>query len=212
MTLLFLTLDEIPVPPAREAAWLEELPAARRMQLQSWPDVRARHRSLLGSRLLREGLQRLGLAADAMVGLRYPALAKPTLDLPLDFSLAHCEGRILCALSTAGPVGVDVEPLGSLRAAGFKLYLSAAERAWAGEDAQRFYELWTRKEAVAKAAGTGGLRRMGEFEMVGNRADHAGLRWYTVPLEVGSGYVAQLARLEDLPAPPVQRIAPETLL
>lgn len=212
MTLTVLALDEFQAPPARQAAWMAELPAARRAQLQAWPDPRARYRSLLGSRLLREGLLRLGHPASALMRLRYPADGKPTLDLPLEFSLAHCEGQILCALSDTGPVGVDIEALGILTAADFKLYYSPREREWAGRDPQRFYELWTRKEAVVKAAGTGGLKRLREFEMLGDLADYCGTRWHTAPLAVGAAYIAHVAVAGSVPAPELVRIAAEMLL
>ncbi|MGQ0619042.1 MAG: 4'-phosphopantetheinyl transferase family protein [Panacagrimonas sp.] len=212
MSLTVLSLDETIVSPSQETAWLADLPAARRAQLQAWPDANARRRSLLGSRLLREGLLRLGHPPDALGGLRYPDRAKPTLDLPLDFSIAHCAGRILCALSAEGPVGVDVEAIGVLTAAGFGLYFTAHEREWAGSDPQRFYTLWTRKEAVVKAAGTGGLRHLQAFEMIGDQARFAGTCWLTAPLVVGSGYIAHVACADVLPAPTIVRIAPETLL
>lgn len=207
MTLRCLMLDEFALPQALEAAWLAELPAARRAQLRAWPEARARHASLLGSRLLREGLLRLGHSSDALASLRYCARGRPTLDLPVQFSLSHCEGRVLCALSTDGPVGVDIEALGPRGAAEFGLYLSARERAWAGSDTRRFYSLWTRKEAVLKAAGSAGLRQMGDFEMLGGRTEFAGHRWHTTALAVDDGYVAHLASATPLPAPPVERIA-----
>ena len=148
--------DEVPLPPALERRWLDDLPAARRAQLLAWPDARARHRSLLGSRLLLNGLHACGFAAQGLASLHYPSNGKPALDLPVAFSLSHCEGRVLCALSMDAAIGVDLESTAApIRAAGFRHYLSAAERHWAGQSPQRFYSLWTRKEAVVKAAGAG---------------------------------------------------------
>lgn len=212
MTLRCLMLDEFALPQALEAAWLAELPAARRAQLLTWPDAIVRQRSLLGSRLLREGLLRLGHPSGALSSLRYCPRGRPTLDLPLQFSLSHCEGRVLCALSADGPVGVDIEPLGPRCAAEFGLYLSDRERAWAGSDPQRFYSLWTRKEAVLKAAGSAGLRQMGDFEMLGGQTDFSGYRWHTTALAVGAGYRAHLASTTPLPPPPVERIAAGSLM
>jgi 4'-phosphopantetheinyl transferase len=87
-----LLLDEIPPSPERDSAWMAELPEARRVQMEAWPDPRARHRSLLGSRLLRAGLTRLGYPADVLCRLRYGDSGKPSLDLPVAFSLSHCRG------------------------------------------------------------------------------------------------------------------------
>lgn len=212
MALLVLSLEEMVLPPALETGWLGELPAARKTQLQGWPDADARRRSLLGNRLLREALRQLGHPAAALASLRYATHGKPTVDLPLHFSLAHCDGLILCAVSTQGPVGVDVEPLGPVSSASSGLYLNAAERAEIGKDPQRFYALWTRKEAVVKAGGTRGLIHMREFQMRGDRTEFAGQDWFTTALPLGENFVAHLAHARPWPGLTITRIAPETLL
>jgi 4'-phosphopantetheinyl transferase len=80
----------------------------------------------------------------------------------LEVSLSHAEAVVVAALSWDGPVGVDVERLRPLpdRAALARTALSEAERRAVDElpeslrDAQ-LLRFWTRKEAVAKALGTG---------------------------------------------------------
>ena len=211
MSLLVLTLPEIELAPDRVAAWLAELPAARQHALQHLDDRVAIARSVLGSRLLRVGLPRFGHAVSALQTLSYPASGKPQMDLPLDFSISHCQGLIVCALSDAGPVGVDVEPLGPLSAEAFTLYLGAAERAWAGADPLRFYTLWTQKEAVIKAAGLG-LRELGEVRIEGEQAFLDGGIWETQRLPLGEGYIAHLAGRAPLPAARVEPLTAEMLL
>lgn len=205
MSLIVLALSEFAVTPVQRAAWRDALPSARRS---------ADDRSLLGNRLLRLGLLRLGFPASAMAGLRYPDIGKPRLALPIDFSIAHCDGQVLCALSSDEPVGIDIEALGTQSAASFRLYLDDTERRWAGEDPHRFYTLWTRKEAVIKAADGAGLRELAEVRLdpEGDTAELAGARWHTVPLAVGDRFVAHLARRDRTPVPVVERISRETLL
>lgn len=211
MSLLVLTLPEIELAPDRVAAWLAELPAPRQHALQQLDDRVAIARSVLGSRLLRVGLQRCGHPVSALQTLTYPTGGKPQLALPLDFSIAHCDGLIVCALSAAGPVGIDVEALGPLSAEAFTLYLGAEERAWAGADPLRFYTLWTQKEAVIKAAGLG-LRELGEVRIDGAQAWLDGGSWQTQRLAVGDGYVAHLAGRAPLPAVTVETLVAEMLL
>lgn len=198
MSVSVLITPDFVLSPALEAQWLHRLPATRRAELLRWPDGRARQRSLIAGRLLGVGLRRLGHPVAALDSLRHSAQGRPTLDLPIDFSLSHCEGRVVCALSTRGPVGVDVEPLGPLRAEAFPLYLNAAERAWAGRSARRFYSVWTRKEAVAKAAGTAGLSALPRIDTAGHEqgACFEGRLWHTPAVPVGPGHVAHLALAE----------------
>src|SRR4051812_33939918 len=99
MCISVLIAPDFALSPALESCWLDQLPPTRRTDLHRWPDARARHRSLLGHRLLGEGLRRLGHTGAVLASLRHPVHARPTLDLPVEFSVSHCEGRILCALS-----------------------------------------------------------------------------------------------------------------
>jgi 4'-phosphopantetheinyl transferase len=195
MTVSVLITSAFELPPALEAQWMAGLPLARRTQIGAWPDPQARHRSLIGSRLLSHGLHRLGFPGKVLGTLRYAPQSRPTLALPVDFSLSHCEGRIVCALSTQGAVGIDVEALGGLLAEDFQLYLSAAERAWAGRSSRRFYSVWTRKEAVAKAASQRGLREVARVDTTLGEtlATFEGGLWHVTKVPVGRGHVAHLA-------------------
>ena len=195
MTVSVLIAPEFTLSPRLEAQWLLDLPPPRRTQIGAWPEAQARHRSLLGSRLLAHGLRRLGFAGDVLATLRYPPQGRPTLTLPVDFSLSHGEGRIVCAISTQGPVGIDVEMVGNFIAEDFQLYLNAAERAWAGRSSRRFYSVWTRKEAVAKAASERGLREVARVYTTprAGLATYNGCLWHTIAVPVGRQHVAHLA-------------------
>lgn len=200
MTVSVLITSEFALSARLEAQWLRDLPLPRRTEIGDWPDTTARHRSLIGSRLLVHGLRRLGFADDVLATLRYSPPGKPRLKLPVDFSLSHSAGRIVCAISTQGAVGVDVEAVDKLRAEDFHVYLSAAERAWAGRSSRRFYGVWTRKEAVVKAASEQGLREVARVDTTPSErfAAYEGRHWYTIAVPVGRQHVAHLA-LAELP-------------
>jgi len=214
MSVSVLVTSELELSPSLETGWLNDLPPARRAQIGRWPVRRDRQRSLLASRLLLAQLRRLGHPASALATLRYPARSRPTLDLPLHWSLAHCDGCIVAAVSTRGPVGVDVEAIGRLQAGDFALYLNAAERAWAGRSARRFYSVWTRKEAVAKAAGTNGLPSLPAIDTRAGRrrAAFAGQLWQTAPIALGAGHVGHVATAELEAAVTVDHLSAEALL
>ncbi|MEU8893318.1 4'-phosphopantetheinyl transferase superfamily protein [Streptomyces sp. NPDC048442] len=98
------------------------------------------------------------------IGLSYETGGRPRLTGPaagLHVSLSHSPGAQAVALSTRGPVGIDVEtlrPLPALRMA--RRWLGGADADWlAGlpgrERIPAFFCLWTQKEAVGKAHGRG---------------------------------------------------------
>lgn len=86
-------------------------------------------------------------------------------------SVSHGRGLVAVAASTGGPVGVDVESHRPFDTAGLaRRWFDPAELAWLAERPDPlagFLQLWTAKEAVGKALGTGlrnsGLRRRMPF-------------------------------------------------
>jgi 4'-phosphopantetheinyl transferase len=91
-----------------------------------------------------------------------PAVAPGVTSSPPSFNLSHSHGLVACAVAIHGDVGVDVESV--IRTTDWRSilprYFSAAEvaqidRLPVTEQAGRFFELWTLKEAFAKALGVG---------------------------------------------------------
>jgi len=80
----------------------------------------------------------------------------------LSFNISHSDGVIVIAFSADGQAGVDIESIDiSRRSVGLaQRYFSPAEcnallELPVGEQEQRFFDLWTLKEAVVKACGEG---------------------------------------------------------
>ena len=213
MSVTVLITSEFVPTPWLAAEWLLSLPGSRRAEMGRWPDERERHRSLLGTRLLAMGLRALGHAEAALATLQHHPRSRPTLDAPIDFSLSHADGLIACALSTEGPVGIDVEKVARFKADDFRLYLDDSERVWAGRSALRFLEVWTRKEAVAKASGSRGLRDVPRIHLDAamQSAQIDGQTWQTRRVPVGRAHVANLALGRPPSALDIQRVARRTL-
>ena len=105
---------------------------------------------------------------------------KPTLDDrdgSVAFSLSHTRGMVAIAISAGGAVGVDVEATDrriSDEAAIVSAYFTpdeaaAFERAPEGPARKSlFVHMWTRKEAVLKAAGRGLGLPLSEFSVAGD--------------------------------------------
>ena len=71
---------------------------------------------------------------------------------PLFFSISHSENVVAVAISER-EVGVDVEKLRNVRKGVANRFFTGSEAEYAGSDAERFFEIWTKKEAYAKAKG-----------------------------------------------------------
>lgn len=207
----FVQVWRLPLPAGPEderlLAWLEP---AERQRAQRYGNPQARRRFLLCRAALRcllaQRLQTepaaLSLLAD---GHGKPCLAQRPADL--SFNVSHTHELALIALSSAPLLGVDVEAWRPMRA-----LPGLAQRCFAAQEFSRwqalpeaaqmpaFFQLWTRKEAFAKAVGRGialGLERI-VFDAQGKLAAvpadcGVAADWRVEALEVGVGYSAALA-------------------
>jgi 4'-phosphopantetheinyl transferase len=125
----------------------------------------------------------------------------------LRFSLGHSEGLAVYAVTAGREVGIDVERVREDRpwAAIAERFFAGPERAAVGAlpsagRCQRFYEIWTAKEAYAKAVGLGLALPLDEVVVVLAEPEPPRLelrgdgdpRWRLVSLDVGAGYAAAL--------------------
>lgn len=149
----------IPEDQAAAVLSLTELEQASRFRFEKdarhWKACRSALRRILG--------EALGIAA-AEVPFEFEEFGKPLLREPfasLHFNLSHCHDLALVALGLDGPLGIDVEP------ADRGTSLLGCEQAFChpdeiaalpGEERERAHallDLWTSKESLLKALGTG---------------------------------------------------------
>ena len=136
------------------------------------------------------------------------ASGKPRLVGPgegaLDFNLSHSGSRALVGLTEATAIGVDIEALrpipDALRIA--RAHFAADEAAALADlmpdiRATAFFGLWTRKEAVVKALGTGLSLPLDRFSVTVPPAPPRMLRdgaaWTLATIEAGADYAATVA-------------------
>ncbi|MEU2664935.1 4'-phosphopantetheinyl transferase superfamily protein [Micromonospora sp. NPDC007220] len=156
---------------------MSQLPVPGRDTAYVWIGRGVGGRPLPAGRLLRRAGAALLGRTEAEIVVEHGRDGRPLVTVPgagarveLPVSVSRADGVVAVAARAAGPVGIDVEwcrPLPALALAG--RWFAPAEAAWlAGRDAdgraRDFLRLWTAKEAVGKALGTGlrggGLRRL----------------------------------------------------
>lgn len=137
----------------------------------------------------------------------------------LHFNLSYRPGRALLAVSNAGPVGADVEPLTPLADAAaliaelFAPAEQAALRAAAPADYwPLFYLIWTRKEAYAKALGMGLGMPFAAFSVLEFRPGAPPVRTaptgcHLLSFSAGTGYQGAIATLGSAVKPVIQHFS-----
>lgn len=165
--LWFSFIDEINDEPLL-AKYLTLLPRIERDILQRFHFPQHKKRYLVGRALARSVIaESINIAPQSIVFEREaygrPYIVQPDKSRTIDFNLSYTDGLVALALYMEGKVGVDVENINNdidvMTIAG--TYFSTAEREElnnlpdSGAQKERFYELWTLKEAYLKASGLG---------------------------------------------------------
>lgn len=183
----------------------------------------SRSRAGAGQALAELAAQLLGVSASQLVVSRgesgQPVVQAATGQVWV--SLSYGPGVLAVAASLAGPVGVDIE--GPTRPEVLRLaerWFDAQEAQWLGaqspaEQPQAFLQLWTAKEALGKALGTGlrgdGLRRRVPLPPIADGSFQAasGQMWLAHPA-LATGLVLAVAVGPILPgAGPLTTVAVE---
>ena len=164
-----------------------------------WQDAQAH---LLGRLLLNRGLALLGI--DPVPPLRYTRYRRPYLDGPVDFSISHSGGYVLCAVATGCRLGVDVERIRPVALDSMQLSFSPDE--WreiteAPRPHEQLFDYWTRKEAVVKADGRG-LPVTERVVLEGTQGRLDNTVWFVYRLMIGPNYRSYVACSQPMNAAP----------
>lgn len=144
-----------PAPPALDG-YIEILSAAERGRAKRFLYDRDRRLYIAAHALLRLCLR--GASGRADWAFRTNEFGRPELapsfgDPPLRFSLSHTAGLVCCALGWGHDIGLDGEAVREIDREGLARRFFAAPEIAPCRD--RFFEVWTMKEAVVKAMGGG---------------------------------------------------------
>ena len=191
------------------AAWLGELPMQRGARCAREREIDRRLETLTGFALLARAAQYLPLPPlsllDASPGakLRWP-------DGP-DFSITHASGRAVCAVAPPGvAIGIDLESADSVQPESLRLVTTARERQQVDAGGLTATALWTCKEAVLKAAGTG-IRAVREVEIDGAMGHHAGRAYHLTRLDLDRNLLLTIATTTPVSGYRIVQAAASTL-
>ncbi|BAP58038.1 4'-phosphopantetheinyl transferase [Thioploca ingrica] len=162
-------------------------------RFRRWQDQQA---FLFGKLLLQQALYFMGYPADSLYQLQYNEYNRPFLEQPVDFNISHAGDYVICAITTRGRVGIDIELIKPINLEDFQHYLTPQE--WQAiisspVSYEVFYNYWTIKESVIKADGRGlsiPLRDI-HFEAGMVRLDKH--NWFIHPITVDPRYPCHCA-------------------
>jgi 4'-phosphopantetheinyl transferase len=144
--------------------WLAELSPQKQGSIRRLVNSRDRVSSLVGLQLLKKCMLDEGVLDFQLADINYPESGKPYWQSEngrkCDFNISHSDGLIIVAMSRVMKVGIDAEKIRTLKSLNFKMVMSAGELEQIQQTPDLFFDLWSKKEAVVKAADTAGISRM----------------------------------------------------
>ena len=191
MNQVILAYSRLPrqLPAAVRARWRARLSPARALRLSA--DARVQSQSLLGVALACRLLSHASGRRVEPGELRYTKNGKPHASGLPQFSIAHAGAWVLCALSSEGAVGVDIEPLAPRAALPRWLMVFDSQERAAARSARAALSIWTTKEAALKAAGAP-WAELPRVRVRGRQVEFRGRRWHCRAPRVAPRLIARL--------------------
>jgi 4'-phosphopantetheinyl transferase len=205
MTILYFSHIESALDKALFRDYLARIPAElgrKATNFRRWQDS---HASLFGKLLLLEGLKEFGHRPD-LEGIRYGQYLKPFFDNGVQFNISHSGEYVVCIMSTVAKVGIDIEKVQRVTVDDFKPYFLEPEYneiISADDPCSKFFEYWTRKEAVVKADGMGLKMPLDSFCVQDDTVQIGPDVWHIHRVNFTPGYHCHAA-LSGKPGGPIQ--------
>lgn len=149
-------------------AWYGMMSDERKKRVDAFRFEDDRKRSVAGEMLARKAVSEMCGIAPESITFERTRYGKPYTSIA-EFNVSHSEDIVVCAVDKA-PVGIDIEKIRSVNLKTAKKVFSEEEITYlfghTPEEKEftntgnpdilaRFFELWTKKEAVGKCIGTG---------------------------------------------------------
>ncbi len=172
------------------ANWVEELPLSKQQQIKKLRQSNDQLLSLAGLQLLKIAMPEFSDQPFSLGQLQFPAQAKPFFAGNIDFNISHSKDIVCCVISSTTKVGIDIELQRAVKDATLKKFLNdtpdSRKNSSAENDVSRFFNLWTKNEAIIKAANHGSIYNMKDIKLEHNGGYYQNNFWYTYPVDIVS--------------------------
>lgn len=171
---------------AQIADWIEELPIIKQNRIKKLHRQKDRVLSLAGLQLLKIAISEYLGSPFSLDQLQFPEHGKPYFNSNIDFNISHSGDFVCCIASDNFKVGVDIEKPRYVRPAILNKFLPNALTKNKEENQRRFFELWTKNEAIIKASNSGSIHNMKEIKLEDEGGYYQDQFWFTYPIKIMS--------------------------
>jgi len=159
-----------------------------------WQDAKS---TILGRLLLAYGLQNLYQVDINNLKMSFSKDKKPFIEnSSIQFNISHSNDVIVCAITSVGDIGVDVEKISDINIQDFKEQFSRSEYKTiigSSNELEQFYRFWTQKEAIVKANGSGLHIPLNSFEINNHQATIGNQCYFLKEIPLNPQYICNVA-------------------
>ncbi|MEP2281002.1 4'-phosphopantetheinyl transferase superfamily protein [Maribacter sp.] len=159
-----------------------------------WQDAKS---TILGRLLLAYGLQNLYYLDIDDLKMNFSKGKKPFIEnSAIQFNISHSNDVIVCAITSDGEIGVDVEKISNINIQDFKDQFSRVEFdaiLGSSNTLEQFYGYWTQKEAIVKSNGSGLHISLDSFEVINNSTMVADQQYHLKEINIDAMYKCHIA-------------------
>jgi len=166
------------------------------LKFRRWQDA---HAYLYGRLLLKEGLLEFGFNSSLEL-MRKGEFGKPYFeDADFSFNISHSGDYIVCVISSDEKenIGIDIEKISLIDLDDFSSVLSPREKSLVDSN-EKFYNYWTRKEAIIKADGRGLLIPLDTLETIDLSVALGEQQYFLKKINIDREYKAHIASLKKI--------------
>ncbi len=202
------------------ADWVEELPIIKQKQVKKIRQQNNQVLSLAGLQLLKLGMTEFSDSPFSLSQLKFPKQAKPFFNDNIDFNISHSGDIVCCVISDTVKVGIDVELQRDVKPATLKKFLTetpgSTDKGNTENNKHAFFNLWTKNEAIIKAANFGSIYNMHDIQHEVHGGHYQNHFWYSYLIDIVSAddnkeYTCHIACSENIPAEEIKLKQIDTL-
>ena len=181
--------------------YLDLLPVFIQDKIIKYKGWKERQLKISGKLLLQQLLIDLNCAHLSMLSnLSFTMYNRPYFASMVDFSISHSANKVLCVASTKFNVGLDIEFIKEIKPTDYYPYFNVRDIELlenAKYPVPLFYQLWTRKEALAKVRGIGVMEPLETISMIDKYLIVDNKKYEIRDLQVGHCYKGALVLNEE---------------
>ena len=170
------------------ADWVKELPEIKQQQVERLRQQNGQLLSLAGLQLLKIGISEVSDKLFSLDQLQFPEKAKPFFAGNIDFNISHSGDVVCCVISDSAKVGIDLELQREVTPATMNKFLDESTDSLGDNPNKnmkyRFFDIWTKNEAIIKAANHGSIYNMHDIQHEKAGGHYQNQFWYTYPVDI----------------------------